>query len=872
VLEAYRKHVAERAAEGIPPKPLNAEQVAGLVELLKNPPAGEAEVLLDLITNRVPPGVDEAAYVKAAFLSAILKNQASSPLIDKPLAIKLLGMMLGGYNIEPLVDLLSDPILAPLAAKELKHTLLMFDAFHDVEEKVKAGNPHAKELMQSWADGEWFTSKPKVPESTKLTVFKVTGETNTDDLSPAPDAWSRPDIPLHSLAMFKMARDGITPDEQGKVGPIKQIAALKTKGFPLVFVGDVVGTGSSRKSATNSVLWFIGEDIPGVPNKRTGGVCIGSKVAPIFYNTMEDAGALVFEAPVDNLNMGDVIDVRPYEGKILNATTGAVLSEFELKSDVLLDEVQAGGRIPLIIGRGLTTKARASLGLPPSTLFRLPESPADSGKGFTLAQKMVGKACGVKGIRPGTYCEPYMTTVGSQDTTGPMTRDELKDLACIGFSADLTMQSFCHTAAYPKPVDIETQHTLPDFIMTRGGVSLRPGDGIIHSWLNRMLLPDTVGTGGDSHTRFPIGISFPAGSGLVAFAAATGVMPLDMPESVLVRFKGEMQPGITLRDLVNAIPLYAIKLGLLTIDKKGKKNIFSGRILEVEGLPNLKIEQAFEISDASAERSAAGCTIKLDKAPIIEYLKSNITMLRWMIEQGYGDIRTIERRARKMEDWLANPVLMEADKDAEYAAIIDIDLKDIKEPILACPNDPDDVKILSEVAGDKIDEVFIGSCMTNIGHFRAAGKLLAATKDELSTRLWIAPPTKMDEHQLMEEGYYSIFGVKGARTEMPGCSLCMGNQARVAKNSTVVSTSTRNFPNRLGEGANVYLASAELAAIAAVLGKLPSPEEYLAYASKINSMGADIYRYLNFNEIESYQNAADEGKRIAAVEIQTVAI
>lgn len=872
MLEAYRKQVAERAAEGIPPKPLNAEQVAGLVELLKNPPAGEAEVLLDLITDRVPPGVDEAAYVKAAFLSAILKEEASSPLIDKPLAIKLLGMMLGGYNIEPLVNLLDDASLAPLAAEQLKHTLLMFDAFHDVEEKVKAGNPYAKALMQSWADGEWFTSKPKVPESTKLTVFKVTGETNTDDLSPAPDAWSRPDIPLHALAMFKMPRDGITPDEPGKIGPIKQIEALKTKGFPLVFVGDVVGTGSSRKSATNSVLWFIGDDIPGVPNKRTGGVCIGGKVAPIFYNTMEDAGALVFEAPVDNLNMGDVIEIRPYEGKILNANTGAVISEFELKSDVLLDEVQAGGRIPLIIGRGLTTKARESLGLPPSTLFRLPQAPADTGKGYTLAQKMVGKACGTPGIRPGTYCEPRMTTVGSQDTTGPMTRDELKDLACLGFSADLTMQSFCHTAAYPKPVDIETQHTLPDFIMTRGGVSLRPGDGIIHSWLNRMLLPDTVGTGGDSHTRFPIGISFPAGSGLVAFAAATGVMPLDMPESVLVRFKGEMQPGITLRDLVNAIPLYAIKQGLLTVEKKGKKNIFSGRILEVEGLPKLKVEQAFEISDASAERSAAGCTIKLDKEPIIEYLKSNITMLRWMIEQGYGDVRTIERRARKMEEWLANPVLMEADSDAEYAAIIDIDLADIKEPILACPNDPDDVKVLSDVAGDKIDEVFIGSCMTNIGHFRAAGKLLSATKDELSTRLWIAPPTKMDEHQLMEEGYYSIFGVKGARTEMPGCSLCMGNQARVAKNSTVVSTSTRNFPNRLGEGANVYLASAELAAIAAVLGKLPTPAEYLEYAKKIDSMSADIYRYLNFNEIESYQNAANEGKRIAAVEIQTVAI
>lgn len=872
MLEAYRKQVAERAAEGIPPKPLNAEQVAGLVELLKTPPAGENEVLLDLITNRVPPGVDEAAYVKAAFLSAILKDEASSPLIDKPLAIKLLGMMLGGYNIEPLVNLLDDATLAPLAAKELKHTLLMFDAFHDVEEKVKAGNPHAKELLQSWADAEWFTSRPKVAESTKLTVFKVTGETNTDDLSPAPDAWSRPDIPLHSLAMFKMARDGITPDQQGSIGPIKQIEALKTKGYPLVFVGDVVGTGSSRKSATNSVLWFIGDDIPGVPNKRTGGVCIGGKVAPIFYNTMEDAGALVFEAPVDDLNMGDVIEIRPYEGKILNGETGAVISEFELKSDVLLDEVQAGGRIPLIVGRGLTSKARESLGLPASTLFRLPQAPADTGKGYTLAQKMVGKACGTIGIRPGTYCEPKMTTVGSQDTTGPMTRDELKDLACLGFSADLTMQSFCHTAAYPKPVDIETQHTLPDFIMTRGGVSLRPGDGIIHSWLNRMLLPDTVGTGGDSHTRFPIGISFPAGSGLVAFAAATGVMPLDMPESVLVRFKGELQPGITLRDLVNAIPLYAIKAGLLTVEKKGKKNIFSGRILEVEGLPNLKVEQAFEISDASAERSAAGCTIKLDKEPIIEYLKSNITMLRWMIEQGYGDVRTIERRARKMEEWLANPVLMEADADAEYAAIIDIDLADIKEPILACPNDPDDVKILSDVAGAKIDEVFIGSCMTNIGHFRAAGKLLASTKEELTTRLWIAPPTKMDEHQLMEEGYYSIYGVKGARTEMPGCSLCMGNQARVAAKSTVVSTSTRNFPNRLGEGANVYLASAELAAIAAVIGKLPTPEEYQSYASKINSMSADIYRYLNFNEIESYQNAANEGKRIAAVEIQTVAV
>ncbi|MFO1368210.1 MAG: bifunctional aconitate hydratase 2/2-methylisocitrate dehydratase [Marinagarivorans sp.] len=871
MLEAYRAHVAERAALGIPPQPLNAAQVASLVELLKAPPAGEEAFLVDLISNRVPPGVDEAAYVKAGFLSAVAKGEAKSPLISPALAVSLLGNMHGGYNIETLIDLLDNSALAALAAEELKHTLLMFDRFHDVEEKARAGNTHAKAVLQSWADAEWFTSKPAVADSIKLAVFKVTGETNTDDLSPAPDAWSRPDIPLHALAMYKMAREGLTPDEQGAKGPLKQIEAIKAKGIPVAFVGDVVGTGSSRKSATNSVLWFFGDDMPGVPNKRTGGVCIGSKVAPIFYNTMEDAGALVFEAPVDKIAMGDVIEVRPYEGKILSES-GAVLSEFSLKSDVLLDEVRAGGRINLIIGRGLTGKARESLGLPTSTLFRTPAAPADTGKGFTLAQKMVGQACGVKGIRPGTYCEPKMTTVGSQDTTGPMTRDELKDLACLGFSADLVMQSFCHTAAYPKPVDIQTQHTLPDFIMTRGGVSLRAGDGIIHSWLNRMLLPDTVGTGGDSHTRFPIGISFPAGSGLVAFAAATGVMPLDMPESVLVRFKGEMQPGITLRDLVNAIPLYAIKAGLLTVEKKGKKNIFSGRILEVEGLPNLKVEQAFEISDASAERSAAGCTIKLAQEPIIEYLKSNVTMLRWMIEQGYGDVRTIERRARKMEDWLANPQLMAADADAEYAAIIDIDLADIKEPILACPNDPDDVKVLSEVAGAKIDEVFIGSCMTNIGHFRAAGKLLASTKEALSTRLWIAPPTKMDQHQLMEEGYYSIYGVKGARTEMPGCSLCMGNQARVATNSTVVSTSTRNFPNRLGEGADVYLASAELAAIAAVLGKLPTPEEYLSYASKINSMGADIYRYLNFNEIASYQAAADEGKRIAAVEITTVAM
>ena len=872
MLEAYRQHVAERAASGIPPKPLNAEQTAGLVELLKAPPAGEEDTLLDLITNRVPPGVDEAAYVKAAFLRALLSDEAQSPLLDKPQAIQLLGKMLGGYNIEPLIQALDNTELAPLAAEQLKHTLLMFDAFHDVEEKAKAGNEHAKAVLQSWADAEWFTQRNKVSESFKLTVFKVTGETNTDDLSPAQDAWSRPDIPLHALAMYKNEREGLTPDEAGSIGPVKQIDELKKKGYPLAMVGDVVGTGSSRKSATNSVLWYIGEDIPGVPNKRTGGVCIGSKVAPIFYNTMEDAGALVFEAPVDDLNMGDVIEVRPYEGKILNAETGELICEFGLKSEVLLDEVQAGGRIPLIIGRGLTGKARESLGLPPSDVFRKPEQPHDTGKGYTLAQKMVGKACGMDGVRPGTYCEPYMTTVGSQDTTGPMTRDELKDLACLGFSADLTMQSFCHTAAYPKPVDIETQHTLPDFIMTRGGVSLRPADGIIHSWLNRMLLPDTVGTGGDSHTRFPLGISFPAGSGLVAFAAATGVMPLDMPESVLVRFKGEMQPGITLRDLVNAIPYYAIQKGLLTVEKKGKKNVFSGRILEVEGLPDLKVEQAFEISDASAERSAAGCTIKLGKDPIIEYLNSNITMLRWMIEQGYGDVRTLERRARKMEEWLQNPELMEADADAEYFEVIEIDMNEITEPLLACPNDPDDVKKLSDVQNTKIDEVFIGSCMTNIGHFRAAGKLLDATKDELATRLWIAPPTKMDEHQLMEEGYFNIFGRKGARTEMPGCSLCMGNQARVAPNSTVVSTSTRNFPNRLGQGANVYLASAELAAVAAVTGKLPTPQEYLSYTKDLNSMASDIYRYLNFNEIEEYQKSADEGKRIAAVQIEQVAV
>ncbi|HGF5472549.1 TPA: bifunctional aconitate hydratase 2/2-methylisocitrate dehydratase [Escherichia coli] len=857
MLEEYRKHVAERAAEGIAPKPLDANQMAALVELLKNPPAGEEEFLLDLLTNRVPPGVDEAAYVKAGFLAAIAKGEAKSPLLTLEKAIELLGTMQGGYNIHPLIDALDDAKLAPIAAKALSHTLLMFDNFYDVEEKAKAGNEYAKQVMQSWADAEWFLNRPALAEKLTVTVFKVTGETNTDDLSPAPDAWSRPDIPLHALAMLKNAREGIEPDQPGVVGPIKQIEALQQKGFPLAYVGDVVGTGSSRKSATNSVLWFMGDDIPHVPNKRGGGLCLGGKIAPIFFNTMEDAGALPIEVDVSNLNMGDVIDVYPYKGEVRNHETGELLATFKLKTDVLIDEVRAGGRIPLIIGRGLTTKAREALGLPHSDVFRQAKDVAESDRGFSLAQKMVGRACGVKGIRPGAYCEPKMTSVGSQDTTGPMTRDELKDLACLGFSADLVMQSFCHTAAYPKPVDVNTHHTLPDFIMNRGGVSLRPGDGVIHSWLNRMLLPDTVGTGGDSHTRFPIGISFPAGSGLVAFAAATGVMPLDMPESVLVRFKGKMQPGITLRDLVHAIPLYAIKQGLLTVEKKGKKNIFSGRILEIEGLPDLKVEQAFELTDASAERSAAGCTIKLNKEPIIEYLNSNIVLLKWMIAEGYGDRRTLERRIQGMEKWLANPELLEADADAEYAAVIDIDLADIKEPILCAPNDPDDARPLSAVQGEKIDEVFIGSCMTNIGHFRAAGKLLDAHKGQLPTRLWVAPPTRMDAAQLTEEGYYSVFGKSGARIEIPGCSLCMGNQARVADGATVVSTSTRNFPNRLGTGANVFLASAELAAVAALIGKLPTPEEYQTYVAQVDKTAVDTYRYLNFNQLSQYTEKAD---------------
>ncbi len=851
MLEQYRKHVAERAAEGVVPKPLDAEQVAALVDLVKQPPVGEEEFILDLLSNRVPAGVDDAAYVKAGFLAAIAKGEVSSPILNAELATELLGTMLGGYNIAPLIELLDNETLAPIAAKALSYTLLVFDAFHDVKEKADTGNAFAVQIIHSWAEAEWFTSKPEVPEKLTVTAFKVTGETNTDDLSPAPDAWSRPDIPLHAKAMLKIPREGIENAEQ-------QIAELKQKGFPVAYVGDVVGTGSSRKSATNSVLWYMGNDIPYIPNKRAGGVCIGGKIAPIFFNTMEDSGALPFECDVSNMNMGDIIDIYPYDGLVKRHDTDEVICEFTLKTEVILDEVRAGGRIPLIIGRGLTDRARKALKMKPSDVFRRPGSSEKSTKGYTLAQKIVGKACGVDGVRPGTYCEPHMTTVGSQDTTGPMTRDELKDLACLGFSADLVLQSFCHTAAYPKPVDVEMQHTLPDFIMNRGGVSLRPGDGIIHSWLNRMLLPDTAGTGGDSHTRFPIGISFPAGSGLVAFAAATGVMPLDMPESVLVRFTGEMQPGITLRDLVNAIPYVAIQRGLLTVEKKGKKNVFSGRILEIEGLPDLKVEQAFELSDASAERSAGGCTIRLGEEPIREYLNSNVTLLKWMIAEGYGDVRTLQRRIDSMQEWLKNPVLLEPDADAEYFEVIEINMNDIKEPIMACPNDPDDVKTLSDVAGAKIDEVFIGSCMTNIGHFRAAAKLLQQQSGELPTRLWMSPPTKMDQNQLTEEGYYSTFGKAGARTEMPGCSLCMGNQARVADNATVVSTSTRNFPNRLGNNANVYLASAELASICSILGKIPTFEEYMQYAGVIDEAREDTYRYLNFDQIDSYRKKAEQ--------------
>ncbi len=862
MLEAYRQHVAERAALGIPPLPLDAQQVAALIELIKAPPAGEEAFLIELLSHRVPAGVDAAAKVKASYLAAVAHGNEKTPLISRAKATELLGTMLGGYNISPLIELLEDAEVGAVAAEGLKKTLLMFDQFHDVRDKAEKGNAHARAVMQSWAEAEWFTSRPPVPEKLTITVFKVPGETNTDDLSPAPDAWSRPDIPLHALAMLKNARPGITPEEDGKRGPVKFIQELRARGHRVAYVGDVVGTGSSRKSATNSVLWFTGEDIPFIPNKRYGGVCLGGKIAPIFYNTMEDAGALPIEIDVTAMNMGDTVElaIDHASGKVTARKDGKVIAESQLKTLVLLDEVRAGGRIPLIIGRGLTAKAREALGLPPSTLFRLPQAPADTGKGYTLAQKMVGRACGLpegKGIRPGTYCEPKMTSVGSQDTTGPMTRDELKDLACLGFSADLVMQSFCHTAAYPKPVDVKMHRELPEFISTRGGISLRPGDGVIHSWLNRMLLPDTVGTGGDSHTRFPIGISFPAGSGLVAFAAATGVMPLDMPESVLVRFKGQMQPGVTLRDLVHAIPYYAIKQGLLTVAKQGKKNIFSGRILEIEGLPHLKIEQAFELADASAERSAAGCTVALDTAPVIEYLKSNIVLLKAMIADGYQDARSLARRVRAMEEWLANPKLLKADADAEYAAVIEIDLNEITEPIVCCPNDPDDAKTLSEVAGAKIDEVFIGSCMTNIGHFRAAAKLLENKRD-IPVKLWVAPPTKMDAAQLTEEGHYGTFGVAGARMEMPGCSLCMGNQAQVREGATVMSTSTRNFPNRLGKNTNVYLGSAELAAICSKLGRIPSKEEYLAEIGVINQQGDQIYRYMNFNEMENFVERAEK--------------
>ncbi|MBI81403.1 MAG: bifunctional aconitate hydratase 2/2-methylisocitrate dehydratase [Gammaproteobacteria bacterium] len=846
MLEEYRKHEEERRTQGIPALALNKDQVVELIELIKKPPEGEEETLLNLLTNQVPAGVDQAAYVKAAFLADLAQSNISTSLISCESATKLLGTMLGGYNIQPLIKLLDNDQVGDLAVEALSNTLLIFDAFYDIFELSKE-NARAKKVINSWAEAEWFLNKPAIPDCISAKVLKVEGEINTDDLSPGPEAWSRPDIPLHALTMLK---------NTDFVEPINTINKLEESGLPVAFVGDIVGTGSSRKSATNSLLWHIGDDIPYIPNKRTGGICLGGKIAPIFFNTLEDSGTLAIECDVTKLELGDTIDIYPHEGKICSNNSGKDLTNFSLKNPTLLDEVRAGGRIPLIIGRSLTDRTRENLSQQGPTVFVRPESQKKTNKGFTLAQKMVGKACGVEGIRPGTYCEPRLSTVGSQDTTGPMTRDELKELACLGFSADLVMQSFCHTVAYPKPSDIETHHTLPDFIQTRGGVSLKPGDGIIHSWMNRMLLPDKVGTGGDSHTRFPLGISFPAGSGLVAFGATLGSMPLDMPESVLVKFTGTMQPGITLRDLVNAIPYAALKTGNLTLEKEGKINVFSGRCLEIEGLPDLKVEQAFELSDASAERSSSGCTIKLNKEPIIEYLNSNIVLMRWLISEGYGDERTIERRAQAMEAWLENPELLEADEDAEYAAIIEINLDDIKEPLLACPNDPDDIKPLSEVSQTKIDEVFIGSCMTNIGHFRAAGNLLKQAK-EVPTTLWIVPPTKMDEHQLIEENYYKIFKNSGARTEVPGCSLCMGNQARVEDNATVVSTSTRNFPNRLGKGADVFLASAELAAISSILGYLPSLEEYQKYMQEINTMGPEVYRYLNFNEIASYKEAAD---------------
>lgn len=857
MLEAYRKHQTARAALGIPALPLTAQQTSELCEILKNPPAADTEELLGLLVERVPPGVDDAAYVKAGFLTAVAKAEIACPVISATEAVHLLGTMMGGYNVQSLVELLksSDSAIATEATKALSKTLLVFDAFNDVLE-LSSSNSFAKQVIDSWADAEWFTSRPKPQEAITVTVFKVPGETNTDDLSPAPHATTRPDIPLHALAMLESKM----PDG------LDTIAKLKEKGHPVAYVGDVVGTGSSRKSAINSVLWHIGQEIPFVPNKKAGGYILGNKIAPIFFNTAEDSGALPIECDVTTMNTGDVITIHPYKGEITNES-GEIISTFALKPDTIIDEVQAGGRIPLLIGRALTDKTREALGLTTSTVFTRPTMPEDTGKGFTLAQKMVGKACCLPGVRPGTSCEPLMTTVGSQDTTGPMTRDELKELACLGFNADLTLQTFCHTAAYPKPVDVETHKNLPDFFSNRGGVSLRPGDGIIHSWLNRMLLPDTVGTGGDSHTRFPLGISFPAGSGLVAFAAALGVMPLDMPESVLVRFSGKLQPGITLRDIVNAIPWVAIQQSKLTVSKENKINVFNGRVMEMEGLPDLKVEQAFELTDATAERSCSGSTIKLSEETVAEYLRSNVALLKNMVARDYSDARTIMRRVAKMEQWLANPELMSADEDAEYADTIEINLNEITEPIVAAPNDPDNVKLMSECAGDVVDEVFIGSCMTNIGHYRAAAKILEGA-GVVKGRLWICPPTRMDEKQLREEGVYGIFAAAGARTEMPGCSLCMGNQARVEDNATVFSTSTRNFNNRMGKGARVYLGSAELAAVCALLGKIPTVEEYMKVVKeKIAPFEGDLYRYLNFDQIENFE---DEGRVIPLEEMPKI--
>ena len=839
MLEAYQKHVAERAAQGLPPLPLSAEQTTALVELLTHPASGTEATLLDLITNQVPPGVDEASRVKAEFLAGIAQGRIVSPLIDKKAAVQLLGTMLGGYNVQPLIDLLDDADLAPAAVAALSSTLLVYDSFGEVAAKAKT-NPHAKQVLANWAEATWFTSRPPMPEELTVTVFKVAGETNTDDLSPASEAWSRPDIPLHAQSMLMNRLPG----------SLATIEELKKKGHPVAYVGDVVGTGSSRKSGVNSMLWHMGRDIPYVPAKRTGGVVMGSTIAPIYFNTAEDSGMLPIQCDVTSLETGDIITINTASGTI--SRDGQIIVSFSLSPATLPDEVQAGGRVNLIIGRGLTAKAREALGLPPSTMFREPEVPKDTGKGYTLAQKMVGKACGLSGVRPGMYCEPKMTSVGSQDTTGPMTRDEIKELACLKFSAPLVMQSFCHTAAYPKPVDVKTHQTLPGFISERGGISLRPGDGVVHSWLNRMVLPDTVGTGGDSHTRFPIGISFPAGSGLVAFAAATGSMPLVMPESVLIRFSGTMQPGITLRDLVNAIPWVAIQKGLLTVEKKGKKNLFAGTVLEIEGLPDLAVEQAFELADASAERSAAACTVRLNKEPVAEFLRSNVELLKNLETRGYQDVMAIRNRIAAMEAWLAAPELLAPDADAEYKAVLEIDLATITEPVLACPNDPDDVKLLSEVAGTVIDEVFVGSCMTNIGHFRALARILD-NRPQVSGRLWVAPPTRMDEEQLKSEGVYSILAKAGARTEIPGCSLCMGNQARTQDNAVVFSTSTRNFDNRIGTGTRVFLGSAELAAVCAALGRIPTVSEYRAIlAERVTPKADEVYRYLNFHRIKGY--------------------